>query len=190
MPLEGGGRVVWWTRPQETVVLAAAALMLAVTGVLLVARRPAPPIRIIEAPDQSEVAVQVDGAVVRPGIYRLRSGARLADALAAAGGVSADADLGGVNRARRVRDGERITVPRTAGPGSIEAPAAGGTVLDLNSATTEALETLPGVGPVMARRIVDYRISHGGFRRVDELLQVKGVGPRLLEGLRARLVIR
>jgi competence protein ComEA len=181
---------MFWTRPQEAVILAAAALVLAGTGVLLVARRPAPPIRIIEAPDSSEVAVQVDGAVLRPGIYRLATGARLVDALAAAGGVSADADLGGVNRARRVRDGERITVPRAASPEPITTPGPTGAVLDLNSATAEALETLPGVGPVLARRIVEYRTSHGGFRRVDDLLQVKGVGPRLLERLRARVVIR
>ncbi len=178
-----------WSRPQETVILAAATLMLAAAGVLLVARRPAPPIRIIEAPTTSELAVQVDGAVARPGIYRLVSGARVADALAAAGGVSADADLGAMNRVRRVRDGEHIVVPRAAAPGSISASGPLAT-LDLNSATAEALESLPGVGPVVARRIVEYRSSHGGFRRVEDLLQVKGVGPRLLERLRARVVIR
>lgn len=178
-----------WSRPQETVILAAATLMLAAAGVLLVARRPAPPIRIIEAPTTSDLAVQVDGAVARPGIYRLVSGARVAEALAAAGGANADADLDALNRARRVRDGEHITVPRAAAPGSI--PASGPlAALDLNSATAEALESLPGVGPVVARRIVEYRSSHGGFRRVDDLLQVKGVGPRLLERLRARVVIR
>jgi competence protein ComEA len=181
---------VFWSRPQESVILAAAMLILAAAGVLLVARRPAPPIRIIEAPTTSEVAVQVDGAVVRPGIYRLTPGARLADALAAAGGVGTDADLGGMNLARRLRDGERITVPRAAAPGPITTPESPGAVLDLNSATVEALESLPGVGPVLAGRIVEYRTSHGGFRRLDDLLQVKGVGPKLLEGLRARLVIR
>ncbi len=74
--------------------------------------------------------------------------------------------------------------------GSAREQAPISSVLDLNAATAEALETLPGVGPVLARRIVDYRASHGGFRRLDDLLQVKGVGPRLLEGLRQRVVIR
>ena len=178
-----------WTRPQEAVVLAGAALVLAASGLLLVVRRPAPPIRIIEAPATSELVIQMDGAIVRPGVYRLPSGARLSDALAAAGGLRADADLGGMNRARRLRDGERVTVPGAGGAAGSGAAGVEG-LLDLNSATAAALEALPGVGPVLARRIVEHRTSRGGFQRLDDLLQVKGVGPRLLDGLRARVVIR
>lgn len=178
-----------WNRPQEAVVLAGAALVLAASGLLLVARRPAPPIRVIEAPVSTALVIQMDGAVVRPGVYRLPSGARLSDALAAAGGVRGDADLGAINRARHLRDGERVTVPSAAAAAGPGAAAAEG-LLDLNSATAAALETLPGVGPVLARRIVEYRASRGGFRRLDDLLQVKGVGPRLLDGLRQRVVIR
>jgi len=174
-----------WTRPQETVVLAGAALVLAASGLLLVARRPAPPIRLIEAPADGELVIQVDGAVVRPGVYRLPAGARLSDAVAAAGGVRHDADGGAVNRARRLRDGERVTIP-DAGVASRD----GNDLLDLNSATAAALEALPGVGPVLARRIVEHRASRGGFQRLEDLLQVKGVGPRLLDGLRQRVVIR
>lgn len=178
-----------WTRPQETVVLAGAALVLAASGLLLIARRPAPPIRIIEAPATSELVIQMDGAVIRPGVYRLPPGARLSDALAAAGGMRADADPGGMNRARRLRDGERVTVASAGGEAGPGAAAADG-FLDLNSATAAQLETLPGIGPVLARRIVEHRTSRGGFQRLDDLLQVKGVGPRLLDGLRARVVIR
>ena len=177
-----------WTRPQEAVVLAGAALVLAASGLLLVVRRPAPPIRIIEAPATSELVIQMDGAIVRPGVYRLPSGARLSDALAA-GGLRADADLGGMNRARRLRDGERVTVPGAGGAAGSGAAGVEG-LLDLNSATAAALEALPGVGPVLARRIVEHRTSRGGFQRLEDLLQVKGVGPRLLDGLRARVVIR
>lgn len=180
-----------WTRSQETVVLAGAALVLAASGLLLIVRRPAPPIRIIEAPARSELVIQMDGAVVRPGVYRLPSGARLSDALAAAGGVRADADPDGMNRARRLRDGEHVVVPTLGwGARSGGAPAGASGSLDLNSATAAQLETLPGIGPVLARRIVEYRTSRGRFQRLDDLLQVKGVGPRLLDGLRARVVIR
>lgn len=181
--------------------LAGAAVVLAASGLLLVARRPAPPIRIIQAPDLTELLVQVDGAVARPGVYRLPSGARVDDALTAAGGMGPDADTGAVNRARPVRDGERVTVPQRAPAVRTDTgPAAGGvrdgspqdppTPLDLNAATASDLEALPGVGPVLARRIVEHRTSRGGFQRLDDLLQVKGVGPRLLDRLRTRVVIR
>jgi competence protein ComEA len=171
-------------------VLAGAAVVLAGSGLLLVVRRPAPPIRIIEAPAPTALLIQVDGAVLRPGLYRLPPGARLSDALTAAGGVRPDADPSGMNRARHLRDGERVTVPGRAlatplGPGGETS-----SVLDVNSATAGELETLPGVGPVLARRIVEHRTARGGFRRVDDLLEVKGVGPRLLERLRGRVVIR
>lgn len=178
-----------WSRPEEAVVLAGAALVLAATGLLLLVRRPAPPIRIIEAPTGAEVVIQLDGAVARPGLYRLPPGARLSDALAAAGGTRPDADLGEMNQARRLRDGERVAVASAGDKARAGAAAADG-LLDLNAATAAQLETLPGVGPVLARRIVEHRASRGGFQRLDDLLQVKGVGPHLLDGVRARVVIR
>jgi competence protein ComEA len=186
---------VSWTRPQELAITAGAALMLAASGVLLIVRRPAPPIRIIDVPRSVSLVVQVDGAVARPGIYRLSPGARVADALEAAGGTHADADLGPVNQARPLRDGERVSVPHrssegTPAGGTQSAPAEDSRVLDLNAATAADLEALPGIGPVLARRIVEHRAQRGAFRRLDDLLQVKGVGPRLLEGLRARVMVR
>lgn len=199
-----------WTRPQEVVVLAGAAVTLVASGLLLVVRRPAPPIRIIQAPQSAEVVVQVDGAVARPGVYRLPSGARLGEALAAAGGLRADADGGALNRAHLLRDGERVSVPphghtrdvgddagdhrpgaRRAGAGVPRSAAGpGGRPIDLNTATTAELEMLPGIGPVLARRIVERRTAHGAFRRVEDLLEVKGIGFRLLERLRPHVVIR
>jgi len=168
--------------------------MLAASGVLLVARRPAPPIRVIEVPRSAALVVQVDGAVARPGVYRLAPGSRVADALAAAGGPLPDGDLAAVNRAHPVRDGERISLPaRRPEEGAGARPhgaAEHGRLLDLNTATAAELEALPGIGPVLAQRIVEHRTRRGAFRRLDDLLQVKGVGPRLLEGLRARVVIR
>jgi competence protein ComEA len=181
---------VRWSRAEQWLVLFASAAVLVGAGALLATRRPAPSIRIFEAPPARELVVQVDGAVVRPGMYRLPPGARVADALAAAGGAAADADLTAVNRARLLHDGERLSVPlRRAGgeaPGAVEPSGA----VDLNSADADLLDRLPGIGPVLARRIVAHRDRAGPFRRVDELLQVEGIGPRLLERLRPHVVVR
>lgn len=174
-----------WTRPEQIVVLIAAAAVIAGSATLLVARRPAPSIRIFEQPPQTEIVVQVDGAVVRPGLYRIRPGSRASDAIAAAGGLASTADSAGINQARLLRDGERVTVPLRG-----SAAQTGESRLDLNHAAARDLETLPGIGPVLARRIVAYRDRHGPFHRLEDLLQVEGIGPRLLERLRGGIVIR
>lgn len=139
-----------------------------------------------------EVVVHAAGAVVHPGLYRLAGDARIADALDAAGGPAADADLDGVNLAARVADGERIYVPRKGevAPG---APAAGGPgvapagPLDLNTATAEQLDALPGIGPATAEAIISYRQQHGRFRSVEELVEVRGIGEAKLAALRSKL---
>ncbi|MEU2957150.1 ComEA family DNA-binding protein, partial [Streptomyces xanthochromogenes] len=124
-------------------------------------------------------------------IYRLPNGSRVADALAAAGGVREGADLTGLNRARPLTDGEQVLagVPGAApaGPGAGtggggSAGGAGGPV-NLNSASVDQLDGLPGVGPVLAQHIVDYRAQHGGFRSVDELREVNGIGERRFDDL-------
>ncbi|MEU0626735.1 ComEA family DNA-binding protein [Streptomyces sp. NPDC005989] len=135
------------------------------------------------------IVVDLSGKVRRPGIRQLPSGSRVADALRAAGGVRAGADLTGLNRARVLMDGEQIVVGAPSGP-STEG-GAGGVALgssgvgssaagpvSLNTATVEQLDTLPGVGPVLAQHIVDYRAQHGGFRSIDELREVNGIGDR------------
>ncbi|HWC09588.1 MAG TPA: helix-hairpin-helix domain-containing protein, partial [Acidimicrobiales bacterium] len=140
------------------------------------------------------VAVHAAGALVRPGLYLLPGGSRVADVVAAAGGPGPEADLDQLNLATKVADGDRVHVPRrgevaagTAGPSS---PAASGSptssppVVDLNTATAEQLDDLPGIGPALAKAIVDHRTRHGRFRAVDGLLDVRGIGPAKLEGLR------
>lgn len=183
---EGGGSGVRWTRPEQVVVLIAAVAVISGAAALAAVRRPVPSIRVFEQPPQTELLVQVDGAVVRPGLYRLPPGARAADALAAAGGPAMTADLTTLNRARLLRDGERFTVPHRV-PGG---PPAGESRIDLNSASARDLEALPGIGPVLARRIVEHRDRHGGYQRLEDLLQVKGVGARLVDRLRPHIVIR
>jgi competence protein ComEA len=137
------------------------------------------------------LVIDVAGAVRRPGLHRLRSGSRIDDAIAAAGGPTAKAQLDAVNLAAPVADGEQVVVPGrgAAGEPAVSPPAAGSSPsapLDLNTATAEQLDSLPGIGPVTAQKILDYRQKHGAFHAVAELEGVPGIGPgRLaqLEGL-------
>ncbi|MER8028251.1 ComEA family DNA-binding protein [Streptomyces bauhiniae] len=141
----------------------------------------------------AQIVVDVSGKVRDPGIRRLPSGSRVADALKAAGGVRPGVRAEGLNRARFLVDGEQIVVgasgaPPPVGAGAV-APAGGSpsAPVSLGTATVEQLDTLPGVGPVLAQRIIDYRTQHGGFRSVDELRQVDGIGDRRFSDLRARV---
>jgi competence protein ComEA len=142
------------------------------------------------APARKAVVVDVVGAVRRPGLYRLGSGARVADAIARAGGVTGRADRSLVNLAAPLADGQQVVVPR-AGTGL--APPAGGPApspsapVNLNSATVEQLDGLPGVGPVTAQKIVDYRREHGPFTSVDQLDAISGIGPTRIDNLRAHV---
>ncbi|MBJ3810399.1 ComEA family DNA-binding protein [Streptomyces flavofungini] len=147
------------------------------------------------------VVVDVRGKVRSPGVQRLPGGSRVADALRAAGGVRPGTKTDGLNRARLLIDGEQIVVggpappepgsAAAAPPGSGPGPTAGATAagpaggagaaagpVGLNTATAEQLDTLPGVGPVLAQHIIDYRTEHGGFRSVDELREVNGIGEK------------
>jgi competence protein ComEA len=138
--------------------------------------------------DDGPVLVHVAGAVRRPGVYRLRAGSRVRDAVRAAGGARPRALLAAVNLAARLADGEQVLLP---GPGVAPvapgAAAAAGAIVHLNSATAEQLDALDGIGPALAERIAAYRTEHGGFRSVDELADVQGIGPARLEALRARV---
>jgi competence protein ComEA len=135
------------------------------------------------------LVVHVVGEVRRPGLYRLRDGARIADAVHRAGGARSGANLAGVNLAAPLVDGIQILVPSRAVlvPPSAAAGAGGsatGGTISLSSATIEELDELPGVGPITAQKIVDYRTEHGPFGSVDDLDAVPGIGPARLEQLR------
>jgi competence protein ComEA len=168
-------------------------VVLVVGGKLLLhPARPAipPPVRVA-APAQTQAAAQlfvhVVGAVRRPGLYRLRDGARVADAVGRAGGVTRTAQLELVNLAARLADGEQIVVPRRGSGGAVAPGSAGASSsgpIHLNTATIEQLDDLPGVGPVTAQKILDYRQAHGAFGSVDELDAVPGIGPARLDELR------
>jgi len=140
--------------------------------------------------DVGGVVVHVVGQVVNPGVVRLPAGARVTDAIAAAGGAAGDADLTAVNLARVLVDGEQILVPR---PGEAVTPPqrpagdAADVLVDLNAATLADLDALPGIGPVLAQRVLDWRTAHGRFADVEELAEVPGIGPSVLAGLRERV---
>ncbi len=166
--------------------------------------------------DPSPPVVHVAGAVAKPGLYTLKPGSRVADAIGAAGGEAKDADLEQINLAARLQDGSQLFVPKRGEPPASsgpeqEGPYAGGPSIDspyksaraapksgggsssktpaegsinLNTASASELDRLPGVGPVIAQEILRYRKVHGGFTSVDELLAVKGIGPKKLAAMR------
>ena len=183
-------------RRRLVVAAVVAVLLLALAGRWLL--RPAatsvpPPVRVAaparSSPRAQMVYVDVVGAVRRPGLYRLADGSRVADAVRRAGGVTRGAQVELVNLAARVADGEQVVVPRRGTQGQPVAGGSGGTStptgpVHLNSATLEQLDALPGVGPVTAQKIVDYRTEHGAFGSVDALDAIPGIGPARLEQLR------
>jgi competence protein ComEA len=137
------------------------------------------------------VLVDVAGRVRRPGVYRLAAGSRVHQAIAAAGGARADADLGALNRAAAVVDGQQVLVPATGPPdmgsgggGSRSGAGGSGARVSINSADVAALDELPGIGPVTAQHIVDEREQSGPYASIDDLDRVSGVGPATIESLR------
>jgi competence protein ComEA len=135
-----------------------------------------------------DVVIDVTGAVRRPGVYRLPAGARVIDALKRAGGVARGAAVEAINRAARLADGQQVVVPEVGPGGSVAAAAASEDgPISLGSATVEELDTIDGIGPVTAEKIVEYRDQHGGLASVDQLDDVGGIGPATMESLRARL---
>ena len=152
----------------------------------------APPMPAVST-ESARLVVHVVGAVRRPGLYQLDEGERIADALRKAGGATRRADLALVNLAAPLADGQQIVIPRRGGSVTAGGGAGGGGAptsgpVHLNSATLEQLDALPGVGPVTAQKILDYRDKHGSFESVDELDAIPGIGPARLEQLREAVV--
>lgn len=194
-------------RPRMVAGAGVAASAVVALSVLLIALRGAPPQPELLLPqatpaasptsvESAQIYVHAAGAVAEPGLYRLQRGARVADLLEAAGGPAGDASVDGLNLAARLEDGQRVYVPRV---GEVDPAAAvgergvtddpamagqSGLAVNLNTATQTELEELPGVGPSTALAILDYRKRNGRFRAVDELLEVRGIGPAKFEGLK------
>jgi competence protein ComEA len=135
-----------------------------------------------------DLIVDVAGAVRDPGVYRLPAGSRVDDAVRRAGGPTAKAELEAVNRAARLADGQQVVVPQRLPAGAVATAAAGEEgPISLGTATVDQLDTIEGIGPVTAQKIVEFRDQHGGLASVDQLDQVSGIGPATMDSLRARL---
>ena len=146
---------------------------------------------VAEAPARTALVVHVVGEVRRPGLYRLRDGSRIADAVRRAGGARHGADLAALNLAAPLFDGVQVLVPsraveaaRSPGAAAVGGGAPAASAVSLSSATVEELDELPGVGPITAQKIDDYRAEHGPFGSVDDLDAVPGIGPTRIEQLR------
>ncbi len=175
-------------------------------GVIYLLRRPEPRVIAITTPAPYATAtvaliqVQVNGAVLQPGVYKLPATSRVSSALESAGGARPDADLNAVNLARKLNDGEAVVVPTrkvvaptftvssAASPSPLAARAPHDPV-NLNTATVEELDKLPGIGPALAQRIVDYRNQNGPFKKVEEVKNVKGIGDALFDELKDLITV-
>jgi competence protein ComEA len=185
----------WSISPRVAVTVLGALAVLVALIVFATSRAPAPlvlePTSTANAfsgfSSDAVVTVHVVGAVNSPGLYELGLGARVGDAIEAAGGPAADADLGSINLARTLHDGEQVALVRQGESEASAATASG--LLNINQADAASLEALPGIGPVLAQRIVSDRDASGPFRSVDDLDRVTGVGPAVLERVRALLTV-
>lgn len=170
-------------------VLVAVVVVLAL--VVLVDRSSQVTVVVRPVPTQT-MQVSVTGAVATPGVVTVPEGARLSDVASAAGGFAPDADLSRIHLAGRVGDGESVLIPSVSVASATTGNSTGnnaGTMLDINTATAEELEALPGIGEVLAGRIIDYRTSNGPFASIDDLTDISGISVRLVDQLRPLITV-
>ena len=171
-------------------------------GIVVAARGPeGESIQLRPAPTPSPVQVHIAGAVVRPGVYDLEKDSRVLDAVEAAGGFVAEADKNGLNLAARVEDGERLDIPYVAGyvPGEGEgfvvitegtpSSVLGSDLVNINTASLDELDKLPGIGPTTAQKIIDYRNKNGPFARIEDIVNVSGIGSATYEEIKDLLTV-
>jgi competence protein ComEA len=163
--------------------------LLAAGLILLVVRLPGrTALRLTPPPTPQPLAVDVSGAVSQPGVYSLPPGSRVGDAVAAAGGLLPEADQQAINQAAQLQDGQKLYVPsKQAGQGAVR--GSGGALIDINHATAEELDQLPGIGPVTAQKIISYRLEHGAFTRIEAIQDVPGIGPETYEQIKNRITV-
>jgi competence protein ComEA len=185
-----------------TVLLGVLAGFILAGGLFLVSRTPTgKPIELLPAPTKMPILVNVVGAVPRPGLYEFPQGSRVRDAVNAAGGLLTDADSSLVNLAAPLEDGQQLEIPSLGGglggtppPAATAAPTRVGVptpseLININTATLEELDKLPGIGPTTAQNILDYRTEHGPFQRIEDLLNVPNVGPATFDRLKNLITV-
>ncbi len=161
-------------------------------------------VELLPPPTQAPLIVDVTGAVPRPGVYEIPRGSRVKDAIEAAGGLLAEADRSGLNLAAPLEDGQRLDIPflpgmqptpmvQAPGGGSTAGSGSGGTgsgsqKINVNTATLEELMTLPGIGPTLAQRIIDYRNTYGEFYFIEDIMEVPGIGPATFERIQDLII--
>ncbi len=171
-------------------------------ALVFVSRAPAGEVIVLRpAPTTAPIAVHVIGAVPRPGLYTFLDGARVQDAIDAAGGLLAEADANLLNLAELLEDGQQLDIPYKAGSAPTEGPALPGSVtstpasnsgedlININTATLEELDTLPGIGLTTAQKIIDYRTVNGPFSTIEAIMNVSGIGPSTFEGIKDLITI-
>jgi competence protein ComEA len=178
-------------------------------GVLFVLiRTPAgQPVTLEPAPTQSPIVVQIMGEVVKPGVYSMPAGSRVQDAVEAAGGLLADADTGSLNLAARLVDGQQVVIP-VSGSATVTTPTSThspftvlttmtpqvtttphATLVNINTASVQQLNTLPGIGPVTAQSIITYRQQNGPFQQIEDIMNVPGIGPATFDRIRTLITV-
>jgi competence protein ComEA len=178
---------------------------------LIVTRLPGgQPVTLEPAPTQAPLVIQIIGEVVKPGVYALPDGSRVQDAVDAAGGLLADADSNSINLAARLEDGKQINIPSQNGPVSgastPSAPTAtsapftvvstltptavsSASLININTATLEQLDTLPDIGPEKAQSIITYRQQHGLFQHIEDIMKVSGIGPATFDKIQSLITV-
>jgi competence protein ComEA len=199
-----------WLERYRRYILMVLLILVVVLGGIFFLRRPEPePITIlppeptatpVPTPTPRPLCVYVSGAVARPDVYELPHDSIVKDAIEAAGGPTGEADLNRINLARRVHDEEQIYVPQKgeesppvsppSGPSSSSPSSQEGGKVNINTATAEELDTLPGVGPSIAQRIIDYRTKHGPFQSIEDIKNVKGIGDVTFEKLKDKITVQ
>ncbi len=172
-------------------------------AIFIVVRLPSgKPVALEPAPTKAPIEVQVIGGVVHPGVYQLPEGSRVQDAVEAAGGLLADADPNTINLAAKLEDGQQLVIPGGASATTgaqntlpfsviptVGASGVSGDLIDLNSATLDQLDSLPGIGPTTAQNIIDYRQQHGPFSHIEDIMNVPGVGPTTFDAIKDLITI-
>lgn len=164
----------------------------------VVARNPSgQAVTLRPVPTERPIVVHITGAVPRPGVYALAQGSRVQDAISATGGFLADAERTGINLARILEDGEQLDIPYVEGASPVigteipatSAPSSSAELIDINTASQSELESLPGIGPTTARKIIEYREQNGPFVSTQDIINVSGIGPGTYERIKDLITV-